>query len=62
MSEESGTGLWHEGHLGEQRQGMSDEEGMDSVELHSHSGEKPRQARRVLGVSQLEQELEFCEE
>lgn len=45
-----------------ERQGMSDEEDMDNVMLHSHSGEKPRQAGRILGVSQVEQELELCEE
>lgn len=40
-------------------QGMSVEENMGNVMLHSHSGEKPRQAGRILGVFQVEQELEF---
>lgn len=41
---------------------MSDEEGMDNVVLHSDSGEKPRQAGRILGMSQVEQGLECSEE
>lgn len=40
-------------------QGMSEEENMGNGVLHSHSREKPRQARRILGVFQVEQELEF---
>lgn len=47
-------------------QGMSDEEGMDNVMLHWQDWLQPlqgeaRQAGRILGVFQVEQELELCE-
>lgn len=41
---------------------MCDEEEMGNVVLHSHSDKKPRQAGEVLGVFQVEQELELWKE
>lgn len=45
---------------------MGDEKGIGSMMVHgedrlqSHSGEKPRQAGRILVVCKEEQELELC--